>query len=258
MRPMDLGLFQRLVDQAAEMRIPELTPNGYGEILTLPDLQTYLDYIFTRAHQFKVSINTNGYLMNDQTIELFLRYDVRLLNITLDGATQQTAEAVRVGLKTERIEHNIHQLLARREARGRTYPKLLVGMVVIPQNRHETDLFVKKWQGVADYVTVSAASTRLGSVAKVVDFVGDGVPVCVLPFRELNIWADGKAVLCCHDWNEELVVGDLNTQSLAEIWRGPALTRARELHRAERGRQMGICCKCNLWTAPSAGARLWS
>jgi hypothetical protein len=80
----------------------------------------------------------------------------------------------------------------------------------------------------------------------------------VLPFRDLNVWADGRAVLCCEDWNEAHVVGDANVESLSAIWRGPAMSRARELHRQRRGAELDICAACNNWVAPSAFSRLWS
>ena len=81
---------------------------------------------------------------------------------------------------------------------------------------------------------------------------------CVLPFKDLNIWADGKAVLCCEDWNEEYVVGDLRTQTLSEIWHGQPLREVREKHLARRGHDIALCAKCNSWQAPSRSAKLWS
>ena len=184
---------------------------------------------------------------------------MHLLNITIDGATAETAQAVRVGLDTARIEDNIHRLLALRKARGLRHPKVRVGMVLIEQNRHEAAPFLAKWQGVADYVGCGGFSTRLGSRN-----FSEGEPSasaekhpCVLPFRELNIWSDGKAVLCCEDWNEENVVGDLNTQTLEEIWRGTAMRHARRLHALLRGEEIPICSRCNAWRKPSSAARLW-
>ena len=80
----------------------------------------------------------------------------------------------------------------------------------------------------------------------------------VLPFKDLNIWADGRAVLCCNDWNEQHPVGDLNTQSLAEIWQGAALAEARRLHREGKGAELPICASCNYWQEPTRGLALWS
>lgn len=259
-RQMNFELFKKMVDQAAEMRIPDLVPNGYGEILLINNLEDYLGYIRSKRHPFRILVNTNGYRMTDEKIELFFRYKVRLLNITIDGATAETAQAVRIGLVTHQIEDNIHRLLAQRKARRLNYPKIRVGMVLIPQNRHEGLAFLNKWRGVADQVGLGGFSSRLESVDAMP--AANGTPhevhPCLLPFRELNIWSDGKAVLCCEDWNEENLVGDLNIQSLKEIWHGVALRHARHLHKIGQGHRIPICSKCNIWRKPSAGARLWS
>jgi len=259
MKPMDLALFRKLIDQAAELGVPELVPNGYGEILTIRNLEDYLGHVSGKAHPFQVVINTNGYRMTEEKIELFLRHRVRLLNICLDGATAETAEKVRVQLELGQIEANIQRLMALRRERGLDYPQVRVGMIVIPQNRHEVDAFLAKWRGVVDYVGLGGVSNRAGSLSSEL-LVGGGqgrVQACVLPFRELNVYSDGKAVLCCDDWNEEYVVGDLNTQSLEEIWRGEALTRARQAHLESRGAELPVCAKCNLWRDPGP-ARLWA
>jgi len=258
MKHMDLGLFRRMVDQAAELGIPELVPNGFGEILTIKNLEEYLGYVSSKTYPFQLIINTNGYRMTEEKIEQFIRHRVHLLNICVDGATAETAETVRVQLELDQIERNIHRVMAIRRERKLDYPRIRVGMIVIPQNRHEVDAFLAKWRGVVDYVGLGGVSNRAGSLGP--EMLGVEHPparACVLPFRDLNIWSDGRAVLCCDDWNEEYVVGDLNTQTLAEIWRGEPLTRARRAHMESRGADIGVCAKCNLWRDPGP-ARLWA
>ena len=134
------------------------------------------------------------------------------------------------------------------------------------QNQHEAGMLLDKWRPLVDYVGIGGFTNRAGSL-DVSAFAGSSgptealrpmIPACVLPFREMNVWADGKAVLCCDDWNEEHVVGDLSRESLRDIWHGEALQRARDLHIRKRGADIGICGKCSMWREPSHGARLWS
>jgi len=264
MRAMDLELFKRMIDDAAILGVPELYPNGYGEILTLKNLEDYLTHISSKKHRFKVMINTNGYRLTDEKIASFIDHKIHMLNVTIDGATAETAQAVRVGLKTDVIEDNIRRLLAARKARGASYPLVRVGMVLIPQNAHEATPFVEKWTGKVDFVGFGGFSNRAGSLGGFGDASkwdqnhGARASCCVLPFRELDIWSDGKAVLCCEDWNEEHVVGDLRQQTLREIWHGPELARARRLHARGRGDGIPICAKCNLWRPVQPGMKLWS
>ncbi|HEX6323301.1 MAG TPA: radical SAM/SPASM domain-containing protein [Vicinamibacterales bacterium] len=259
-RPMDFELFTRMIDQAAEMRIPELVPNGYGEILTLPRLGEYLAYIRSKAHRFKLLLNTNGYNFTEEKLRLLFDHELDGINITIDGATAETAQAIRVGLKTERIERNIHRLLEMRRERGVRRPFVRVGMVALPQNVHEGPMFLRKWEGVADAVVVAHMSDRLGSLDLADPHAGkvDTPSACVRPFRELNIWSSGMAVLCCEDWNQQHVVGDLQHETLQEIWRGGALTAARSAHSRGCGADIAICAACNHWMQPPRFVKLWN
>ena len=260
MRPMPEELFRRIVDQAAAMKIPEICPNGFGEVMTLKSIENHLSYIRSKSHRFRIVMNTNGFRMSGEKLESLLRHEVDLLNICIDGATKEVAEAVRVNLKLDAIEENILTLMRLRRERNLSLPKIRVGMVIIPQNQHEVDAFVGKWKGKVDYIGVDPYSNRAGSLdGKFSDTktesVGGGT--CLLPFRELNIWADGKAVLCCNDWNAEHVVGDANVSSLHEIWHGKLLMAARESHSRKMGDELKICKACNYWKKPRPLTRLW-
>ena len=263
MKPMPMDLFKRMVDQAADLKVSELCPNGYGEICTMPMrmVEPYFEHISSKSWVFKININTNGYRMNHERARLFIEHGVHLVNVTIDGATASTAEAIRIGLKFDDIEANIRNLLAMRKAAGKRHPFVRVGMVAMPQTLPEGKAFLERWRGVADFVGIGGFSSRLSSVS--VAAHGDLDPpdpasACVLPFRDLNIWADGKAVLCCEDWNEEFVVGDLHTQSLTEIWHSAKMREARQKHMAHQGHDLALCVKCNHWQQPGPGARLWT
>lgn len=260
MRPMPLELFRKIVDEAAELGVPEICPNGFGEIMTMKSIDEHLAYLDSKPHKFRVIINTNGFRMTEDKIESLVRHKVQLLNICIDGATAKTAEAIRVNLKLADIEHNIRALMRIRRERGLKFPQVRVGMVLIPQNLHEVDAFIAKWRDEVDFLGIDGYSNRAGSLNEKFAVPAAAAPAsaCVLPFRELNIWADGRAVLCCNDWNEEYVVGDMNRESLKEIWHGKALRLARDAHARRRGNDLEICRKCNYWKNPKQFTRLWT
>lgn len=267
MKAMAMPLFRKLIDEAAAIKVPYLCPNGYGEICTipLPVLTEYLEYVAASKHRFKVVINTNGYRMNEERAALFLKH-AHVVNVTIDGATAATAESIRRKLKFDVVEENVKRLIAMRNRAGAARPKVRVGMVSMPQTQPEIPEFLRRWKGVADLVGFGAFSTRLNSVIDTwADGAGDtaslnrnGGGACVLPFRDLNIWADGVAVTCCEDWNEQTPVGDLKTMSLSEIWHGAEMSKVRAAHAAKRGGDIPLCATCNSWRIPTPGARLWT
>jgi MoaA/NifB/PqqE/SkfB family radical SAM enzyme len=268
MKQMPMPLFRRLVDQAAALRVPYLCPNGYGEICTipLPALEEYLGYITRQKHRFKVVLNTNANRMTEERAALFLKHRVHVVNVTIDGATAETAESIRRKLKFDQVEGNVKRLLAMRKKAGVKRPMVRVAMIAMAQTIPEIPAFFERWKGVADAIAIGGFTTRLESVNEAGRAAGDGPTprpwkqpdACVLPFRDLNIWSDGIAVACCEDWNESRPVGDLKTQSIDEIWHGPELTEIRRKHKTHKGHEVDICAKCQNWHRPSRAVRLWT
>ncbi len=73
-----------------------------------------------------------------------------------------------------------------------------------------------------------------------------GKLVCPFPFYEMFVKADGSVTVCCVDWANELVVGNVNESSLREIWNGPRLAELRAVHLAGRRRDLNACRDCNV------------
>lgn len=65
------------------------------------------------------------------------------------------------------------------------------------------------------------------------------------PFEHLHITATAKAVLCCQDYYEKLTVGDLKTQTVAEILGGDVMARLRRwTYGVEEAPAEFLCRRC--------------
>jgi hypothetical protein len=65
------------------------------------------------------------------------------------------------------------------------------------------------------------------------------------PFEHLHITATAKAVLCCQDYYEKLTVGDLKTQTVAEILGGDVMARLRRwTYGVEEAPADFLCRRC--------------
>jgi radical SAM protein with 4Fe4S-binding SPASM domain len=53
---------------------------------------------------------------------------------------------------------------------------------------------------------------------------------CKHPWMSMTIKSNGEATMCMEDFDNEIVLGDARTQSLAEIWNGEAYRRFRQDH----------------------------
>src|SRR4029079_8945113 len=65
------------------------------------------------------------------------------------------------------------------------------------------------------------------------------------PLQHLHINPRGQCILCCQDYNETVVVGDLNTQSVLEVLTGDELARARnDIYGITEASASFICRHC--------------
>ena len=65
------------------------------------------------------------------------------------------------------------------------------------------------------------------------------------PFEHLHITATAKAVLCCQDYYEKIVIGDLKTQTVAEVLGGDVMARLRRwTYGVEEAPADFLCRRC--------------
>ncbi len=65
------------------------------------------------------------------------------------------------------------------------------------------------------------------------------------PLQHLHVSPRGECILCCQDYSEKYVVGDLTTSSVAEVLRGPDLARVRrQVYGMEEVPEDFLCRRC--------------
>jgi hypothetical protein len=65
------------------------------------------------------------------------------------------------------------------------------------------------------------------------------------PFEHLHVTATARAVLCCQDYYEKLTVGDLKTQTVAELLGGDTMARLRKwTYGVEEAPEDFLCRRC--------------
>lgn len=70
---------------------------------------------------------------------------------------------------------------------------------------------------------------------------------CILPFKQMIVRPDGKVSLCCNDAVGKYTLGDLNKESLLDVWYGPKFTMVRK-SLYEGRKEWGNCRLCDSFT----------
>lgn len=74
--------------------------------------------------------------------------------------------------------------------------------------------------------------------------------ICLLPFRMLIIRPDGKISLCCNDALGKYTLGDVNNQSIDEIWNSEEYQKIRNEMLYNGRKNLLLCKNCDTRTKP--------
>lgn len=245
----DVALYEKIINEiAAENKKTIVRPFDGGEPFMRKDIEDLIRFAKQSGIEY-VSINSNGLLITKERCEKLLESGLDHIEVSIDAATPETYAVIRRSKHYCKLIENINYLLARRDA---TNNKMKVTVSFIKQrgNLHELELFHSRWQGKADGVCIREyhQHNRLidGSGAYKVEQKTERYP-CPYLWGRIIINHDGRVRFCESDWRStESVVGDVNVQTIKEIWHGKAYGEVRRTH-LERKFEHSFCYECSDW-----------
>ncbi|MBS3125284.1 SPASM domain-containing protein [Candidatus Woesearchaeota archaeon] len=66
------------------------------------------------------------------------------------------------------------------------------------------------------------------------------------PLDRMHVGLDGRVILCCQDWRQTHILGDLNTQSIEEVWHSEKYQNVRRRIYIDGTNAPDLCKKCKL------------
>jgi MoaA/NifB/PqqE/SkfB family radical SAM enzyme len=129
--------FSRILARVGPIRLLEIS--NWGEIF----LNRRLPEILERAQQAGVTVTvSNGVNLNtasDAALEALVRYHVRELTVSIDGASPQTYAVYRINGDLARVLANVDRINHFKRMHGSNLPTLTWQFVVFGHNEHEID-----------------------------------------------------------------------------------------------------------------------
>jgi radical SAM protein with 4Fe4S-binding SPASM domain len=231
--------YRRIIDEGVAYGLPAIWFGASGEALLEDQTPEMIAYA-SRAGIIDTIMITNGQLLDEDTAARLIDIPLTRLTVSIDAFSEATYRKLRGG-DYARLMRNLDGFLALREGAGSRLPILRVSFVEMAENRHEKEAFIQHWTGRADMVDVQ----------RYWDFdVNDaGIPErnrqiqCTHPWKSLFIMAGGDVYPCCSFYAmREHYLGNVEQQSLAEIWNSERLAALRES--LTNGRYRDACKLC--------------
>lgn len=138
-RHLKMNEFKKLIDSNPNIQVINLT--GIGEALLNPEFLGMVEY--AKQKGLYVWFNDNFTLMTKERMDRLLDSGVDYIIMSLDGATKEVFEKIRVKASFETVVSNFKKLMAERDARNLKKPLLGLNMVVVTENYHEIEPIVR-------------------------------------------------------------------------------------------------------------------
>jgi hypothetical protein len=132
-----LADFERLLDRNPEIREVELS--NYGEMFLNPQLPELLACAWERKVVVSGRNGVNLNFATEAALEAVVKYRVRALTCSIDGATQATYARYRVNGHLDRVLAHVDRIRELRRLRGSAFPLLDWQFVVMGHNEHELE-----------------------------------------------------------------------------------------------------------------------
>ncbi len=200
----------------------------------------------------KTCFFTNGSLLDGAKVDKILSSQLDIIVISIDGGNKEDYENIRKGLTWETVVENVRMLV---NLRNYIKSKLWIQTAIIPQmaNRGSLDEYFKIFKALGVDDVGGSGVQNIGGLIDSENMIikgnqyegGDVNAPCWRVFLDLSICADGKAVVCCQDVRAMEVVGDLNTQTIPEIWQGERMMEIRDSFVHGRKHDVPFCKNCD-------------
>jgi len=242
----DMDLFKRIVDEAAMLGVKRIYLDLHGEPTLHPRIIEMIQYVKSKNLAFHMT--TNGMLLDQENSREILRAGVtRADHITFSilGDSKNTHNSLMKHANLEIIKENICALVDARKQLGLNGPVIDTIFRKIDQNRYEEEGYRDTWNGIVDYAKSGGSISKSFSTYKL------GTPSiarkqrCKTVQERMTIYWNGAVTICPHDLDGDYVLGNLNEQSIQEIWNGEQLSTLRKLHREKRFAEFPLCERCD-------------
>lgn len=228
---MEFGLFEKIMKElSGASRKPVVHLHGFGEPLldeSLPE-RIMLAKACGIKHTYLV---TNGSLLFPEKARKIINAGLDTMKISFYGTDEESYHATMRQLDFKVALHNIREFVRIRKELNKTTPKLILQYLPQEANGAKTKEFRSLWRSVLDKRVgdcLNFSSLDNFGGGRAYNPVGERiVSVCFYPWAALSVLCDGRAVTCCMDYNGVQGAGDLNFQSVTEIWNGPVLSSIR-------------------------------
>lgn len=236
---MSFSLYKKIIDESVLIGAKEVSLDNFGE--------TFLDpYIFDRAEYaknrgLKTLTCTNASLLDEEKCKKVLQF-FDSIRISMYGVTKEVYESIHKGLFFESTRDNLNRLF-RMQKDMKSKTKIKLYFLLMEKNKDEMQVFLNLYKNIAEIAVWKPHNWSNGRKFR---YIKKKKITCGRPFSgPLQVQWDGTVVPCNFDYDNNIILGDLNYQTIADIFRSKEYNRLRRAHLERDFLKYPFCNMCD-------------
>ncbi|MBC8235760.1 SPASM domain-containing protein [bacterium] len=244
---MSWEIFARVIANCKDLGIQYIVPFINGEPLSDKRMVEMLSYIKVYLPEVEIGWFTNGILLTESIIEQLIDIgNIKTFNISIHGGNKETYEEV-MCLKWEDMLEKL--ALLTEINRANNYPFHIKGHLCDFSKTHDS---ISDFQQLCEDFEIELGICCYSNFGGLIQdehgeapFKNSPYQLCERSQRHLYVLWDGTIVSCCFDVNGVNTFGNLNDNSLKELWESESYHKFRQLHLSGKYAEIPICKDCN-------------
>jgi radical SAM protein with 4Fe4S-binding SPASM domain len=236
-------IFKQVIDDATQHGLKSINLGAFAEPLISENLFEFVEYASAKG-VIDIRIITNGLLLSQYAHKIL---DSKITNVfvSIDALTDDTYQSIR-GRGFDVVTASVKQFIELRNAKGLRFPFVRVSFVEMKSNSSETQDFIDEWSAIADFVDIQP-----GEDLSLNPFFASPLSprfTCIAPWQRMSILSTGEVLPCCNFYGRYLPVGNVNHNSIFQIWNSELIQKVRENLSANSSPVCATCQGCSLLT----------
>jgi len=250
---MDLNLYKRIIDEA-EGSVYDINLFHRGEPLLHPDIIKMISYAKNKG--IKTRIHTNATLLVLELARDIILSGLDTISFSFDGYTKKSYEENRIGAKYEEsLEYIISFLKIKKELDSDNPFTIIQAIEPGTPGKKVMDVslkegFLRNFDGLPLDRLVIRRPHNWGGLVKLEgtdrgQLENMKMMSCTFPWYSLTILYDGTACLCPQDFRGSINVGNLNKNTIRDIFNSKKTLKMRRILGRGNAGELQPCSSCD-------------
>ncbi|MBN1764835.1 MAG: radical SAM protein [Sedimentisphaerales bacterium] len=204
----------------------------------------------------RINLSTNASLLNEARATELLEAGLDEIMLSIDSIQKEKYEEMRPGLKFDTVIRNIKTYFRMRDQVKPDSVIRVRGVSFYDLDNPEDQESLQRWEEFWEELKKPQDRIYMkrphswGNQHKWDDHIPKydlTYHPCILPWSTFNISSDGTVPLCGQDYDGKMQLGDVNQQTIKEIWNSKKWHEIRTLHSRGDRNELPFCRGCRLF-----------